>query len=156
MSWSYNPADLVTTTTSGRLNTVRLLIGDTDEADKILEDEEIRFSLAQTNDNVYYAGAWACRIIAAKFSRLVDTTLDSAGSSKYSHRIDHFTLLANQLSDLGKKTYGKSLGLAIGGVSKADMEAVNANPDRVKPAFAVGQFDNMRATAYPLGYYSGL
>lgn len=156
MAWSYDPTNLVTTTSTGRLNSVRLLIGDTDTNDQLLQNEEVYFSLGQTNDNIYYAASWACRIIAAKFSRLVDTTLDSAGSSKYSHRIDHFTLLANQLSDLGKKTYGKSLGLAVGGISKADMEAVNADPDRVKPAFAVGQFDNMRATAYPLGYYSGL
>lgn len=156
MSWSYNPTDLVTSTASGRLNTVRLLIGDTDESDPLLSDEEIVFSLGQTNDNVYYAGSWACRIIAAKFSRFVDTTLDSAGSSRYSHRIDHFTLLANQLSDLGKKTYGKSLGLSFGGTSKAAMEAVDSDPDRVKPAFKVKQFDNMRAEAYLPGYSSGI
>lgn len=156
MSWSYNPADLVTTTASGRLNTVRLLIGDTEESDPILQDEEIIFSLGQTNENVYYAGAWACRIIAAKFSRLVDTTLDSAGSSRYSHRIDHFTLLANQLSDLGKKTYGKSLGLTFGGISKSQMNVANADPDRVKPAFGVNQFDNQRAVTYLPGYYNGV
>jgi len=156
LAWSYDPTNLVTTTSTGRLNSVRLLIGDTDTNDQILQNEELYFSLSQTNDNVYYAGAWACRIIAAKFSRLVDTTLDSAGSSRYSHRIDHFTLLANQLSDLGKKTYGKSLGISIGGVSKADMDAVNADPDRVKPAFAINQFDNRRAETYLPGYMSGL
>jgi hypothetical protein len=30
MAWSYDPTDLDTTTASGRLNTVRLLIGDTE------------------------------------------------------------------------------------------------------------------------------
>lgn len=155
MSWSYNSTDLVTSTASGRLNIVRLLIGDTDENEQILQDEEVVFSLDQTNNNVYYAGAWACRIIAAKFSRLVDTTIDSAGSSSYSHRIDHFTMLANQLSDLGKKTYGKSLGLSAGGVSNAGMDTVRSNTDRPN-GFYVGQFDNLRAGTYPSGYYSGV
>lgn len=156
MAWTYDPTNLVTTTPTGRLNSVRLLIGDTDSTDPILQNEEIYFSLAQTNDNVYYAGSWACRIIAAKFSRFVDTTLDSAGSSHYSDRVDHFTLLANQLSDLGKKTYGKSLGISFGGTSKAAMEVVEQNSDRVKPAFKVDQFDNMRAEAYLQGYPSVL
>ena len=35
MAWSYDPTDLDTTTASGRLNTVRLLVGDTDELDSI-------------------------------------------------------------------------------------------------------------------------
>ena len=156
MAWSYDPTNLVTTTASGRLNTVRLLVGDIDTQDQLLQDEEIVFSLGQTNDNVYYAGSWACRIIAAKYSRLVDTKIDSAGSSKYSDRVDHFILLANQLSDLGKKTNGKSLGVSFGGVSKAQMEAINSDPDRVKPAFMIGQFDNPRAGIYLPGYYYGV
>jgi hypothetical protein len=155
MSWSYNPADLVTSTASGRLNIVRLLIGDTDETEQILQDEEIVFSLDQTNNNVYYAGSWACRIVAAKFSRLVDTTIDSAGSSRYSHRIDHFTMLAQQLSDLGKKTYGKSLGLSAGGISNTAMDVARSNTDR-PDGFYVGQFDNLGAGTYSSGYYSGV
>ena len=41
MAWSYDPTDLDTTTASGRLNTVRLLVGDTDTLDQQKENEEI-------------------------------------------------------------------------------------------------------------------
>ena len=34
MAWTYDETDLVTTTSSGRLNVVRLLIGDTDTNDQ--------------------------------------------------------------------------------------------------------------------------
>jgi len=53
--WSYSVTDLNTTTASGRLNSVRLLVGDTDTSDQLVQDEEINFALAQANDNVYYA-----------------------------------------------------------------------------------------------------
>ena len=45
MSWSYDPTDLNTTTASGRLNTVRFLVGDTDTNDQKVQNEEIEFSL---------------------------------------------------------------------------------------------------------------
>ena len=50
MSWSYSPSDLNTTTASGRLNTVRLLVGDTDTTDQLVQNEEITFALSQTGD----------------------------------------------------------------------------------------------------------
>ena len=45
MAWSYDPTDLNTTTASGRLNTVRLLVGDTDTTDQQVQNEEVTFSL---------------------------------------------------------------------------------------------------------------
>ena len=47
MAWSYNPADLNTTTAAGRLNVVRLLTGDTNTQDQQVENEEITFALAE-------------------------------------------------------------------------------------------------------------
>ena len=41
MAWSYNPTDLDTLTASGRINTVRLLVGDTDTTDQQVQNEEI-------------------------------------------------------------------------------------------------------------------
>ena len=66
MSWSYDPTDLNTTTASGRLNTVRLLVGDTDTLDPQKDNEEITFALTENGNNVYYAGAWVARAIASK------------------------------------------------------------------------------------------
>ena len=47
MAWSYDPTDLNTTTASGRLNTVRLLVGDTDTTDQQVQNEEVTFSLTE-------------------------------------------------------------------------------------------------------------
>jgi len=145
MAWSYSVADLNTTTSSGRLNSVRLLVGDTDTSDQLVQNEEITFGLAQANDNIYYAAAWVCRTIAAKFSRMVDTTLDGALSAKYSTRAQQYQQLAAQVEAQGKKTSGKSLGAFGGGYSSSAMQVVNQDPDRVKPAFGINQFDNVEA-----------
>jgi hypothetical protein len=145
MAWSYNSSDLNTTAASGRLNSVRLLIGDTDTNDQLTQDEEIFFALAQNGNNVYYAAAWACRIVSAKFSRLVDTQLDGALQASYSDRSKQYTLLATQMEALGKRVSGRALGVSAGGISQAAMGVANANDDRVAPQFAVNQFDNPEA-----------
>ena len=41
MAWSYDATDLGTGTASGRLNSVRLLVGDTDTTDQQVQNEEI-------------------------------------------------------------------------------------------------------------------
>jgi len=143
--WSYSASNLNTTTASGRLNSVRLLVGDTDSADQLAQDEEVLFALSQANNNVYYAAAWLCRTIAAKFGRLVDTQLDGALSAKYSTRVKQYQQLATQIEAQGKKTSGKSLGVFGGGYSSSAMQVVNEDTDRVKPAFTIDQFDNVEA-----------
>jgi hypothetical protein len=145
MAWSYDASDLNTTTASGRLNTVRLLIGDTDTTDQLMQNEEINFALSQVGNNVYMAAAWACRTVAAKFSRLVDTQLDGALSAKYSDKAKQYNLLAVQIEAQGKKVSGKALGVSAGGISLADMGVADADTDRVKPAFNINQFDNVEA-----------
>jgi hypothetical protein len=143
--WSYSASNLNTTTASGRLNSVRLLVGDTDDADQLSQDEEILFALSQANNNIYYSAAWVCRTIAAKFSRMVDTQLDGALSAKYSTRSKQYQQLAAQVEAQGKKTSGKSLGVFGGGYSSSDMQVVNQDTDRGKPAFSITQFDNVEA-----------
>jgi hypothetical protein len=145
MSWSYSATDLNTTTSAGRINTVRLLVGDTDTTDQLVQNEEITFALSQTGDNVYYGAVWICRAIAAKFSRLVTTTLDGSLSANYSDKAKQYNQLAVQIEAQGKKTSGKSLGISAGGISVSDMTVVNATTDRVKPAFSINQFDNPEA-----------
>lgn len=145
MSWSYSPSDLNTTTASGRLNSVRLLVGDTDSNDQLVQNEEILFGLSQANNNVYYAAAWVCRTIAAKFSRLVDTQLSGALSADYSTRSKQYQQLAVQIEAQGKKTSGKSLGVFAGGLSVAAVTVVHEDPDRVKPSFTIDKFDNAEA-----------
>jgi hypothetical protein len=155
LSWSYNPSDLGTTTASGRLNSVRLLIGDTDTNEQIMQDEEITFSLAQTNNNVYYAGSWACHMIASKYSRLVDLKIEGS-LSRYSELAKQYITMSDHLNDLGKRTNGKSLGVSAGGISVADMTSVQADTDNVDPSFTVQQFDNKRAGMYTPDYFNGI
>ena len=73
MAWSYDPTDLDKDTASGRLNTVRLLVGDTDTSDQQAQNEEITFALSETNNNVYYAASWVARTVASQYARKVNT-----------------------------------------------------------------------------------
>lgn len=139
MAWSYDETDLGTDTPSGRLNVVRLLIGDTDTTDQQIQNEEITFALAQTGDSVYYAAAWTSRVISSKYSRLVDTDLDGQLSEKYSQLQSHYKALAKDLEFQGQKT-GGALGIAAGGLSKAGMKAVETNTDRTGSRIRRDQF----------------
>lgn len=145
MAFSYDASNLNTTTASGRLNTVRLIMGDTDTTDQLIQNEEISFALSQNNNNVYYAASLVCRLVAAKFSRLVDTSLDNAISAKYSTRAKQYQQLALQIEAQAKKSSGKSIGVFAGGILKTDMGVANQDTNRVQPSFEIHQFDNVEA-----------
>ena len=138
MAWSYDEGNLNTDDTLGRLNAVRLLIGDTDTNDQQVQDEEIVFGLAQANNNVYSAGAWVCRTIAAKYSRNVDSEISGALKESASQLQDHYNSLADNLEYQGQKLGG--LGIAAGGLKVSTVDGVRANTDRVKPEFNKDQF----------------
>lgn len=154
MAFTYDPSDLDTSTSSGRLNTVRLLVGDTDSSDPQTQDEEVQFALSQHSDNVYSASEFLCKIIAAKYSRLVTTQLDGVLQSNYSDLAKQYTILAMSIKQMGVDARG-GLGLSAGGISAATMALADLDTDRVQPAFKIGQFDN--PTSYdpnwaPWGY----
>jgi len=65
MTWSY---DSSLTTDKDK---VRFYIGDTDQTDQLLQDEELSFLLTEMS-NVLLAAAYAAKAIAAKFSRQAD------------------------------------------------------------------------------------
>ena len=138
MAWSYDEGNLNTGDTLGRLNSVRLLIGDTDTNDQQVQDEEIVFGLAQANNNVYSAGAWVCRVIAAKYSRNVDSEISGALKESASQLQDHYSSLADNLEYQGQKLGG--LGIAAGGIKVSTVDGVRANTNRVKPEFNKDQF----------------
>ena len=140
MTFTYDVDDLSTTTASGRRNAVRFLVGDTDSTDVQVQDDEITFALAQSSDNVYEAGAYGCRAIAAKYSRRVDTELDGALSASYSDLHAHYMALAENLEAESKKQSG--LGVKAGGLSKTDISVVRQDTDRVPPSFRRDRFRN--------------
>lgn len=141
MAWSYDPSNLNTTTDAGRLNVVRLLIGDTDTNDQQLQNEEISFGLSQNGNNTYSAAYWACNNIVSKYARLVTTQLDGALSSNYSDLMQHYLLLASSLEYQGKSS-GASLGVRAGGITKTSVEAARADTNRIENAFRMDQFKN--------------
>lgn len=141
MSWSYDSADLDTATSSGRLNVVRLLLGDTDTLDQQVQNEEVTFALAQTGDNVYYAAAWLAKTVASQYARKVDVQLDGALSAKYSDLHKHYMALSENLEYQGKKA-GVVVGVVAGGLTISDINAVRGNTDRVEGSFRRDRFRN--------------
>ena len=141
MAWSYDPTDLDTTTASGRLNTVRLLVGDTDTLDQQKENEEITFALAENGNNVYYAGAWTARAIASKYSRRVNTEISGALKADYSDLASQYKTLADSLEYQGK-TSGAAVGVLAGGITKSGIGAVIADTNRIEGSFRRDRFKN--------------
>jgi hypothetical protein len=147
MSWSYDPTNLDTATVAGRLNTVRLLVGDTDTNDQQVQNEEIIFALSESSNNIYNAAGWVARTIASQYSRRVDTQLDGALRANYSDLSEQYFKLAEDLEYRGKTT-GAVLGVAAGGITISDINAVRANTNRVEGSFRRDRFRN------PPGYES--
>lgn len=140
MAWTYDSTDLSTATAAGRLNAVRLLVGDTDSTDEQVQDEEIVFSLSETQDNVYFAASWLAKTIASKYSRRVDTDLDGQLSAKYSQLREHYIGLSVTLEQQGKKYSGTSMGVRYGGLKISQVDAVREDTDRVTAAFRMDRF----------------
>ena len=141
MAWSYDPTDLDNTTASGRLNIVRLLVGDTDTVDQQVQNEEITFGLSENGNNIYLSASWIARAISSKYSRQVTTSLDGALSADYSDLAKQYQALADQLEYQGK-TNGASVGILAGGITKTQIEGVRANTNRIEGSFRRDRFKN--------------
>jgi hypothetical protein len=141
MAWTYDPSDLNTTTASGRLNTVRLLVGDTDTQDQQVQNAEITFGLSQNGDNVYYSAGWIARTISSQYARRVNTSLDGALKADYSDLMKHYSTLADNLEYQGK-TSGASVGILAGGITKSKVNSVRDNTNRIEGSFRRDRFKN--------------
>ena len=146
MGWEYDPADL----SSSQTARVHFYLGDTVEADPLIQDEEIDFIiLAWTpvygeNADLLFA-AQAAESIAAKFAREVSYSADgvSIGTNELA---DKYRGLAAQLRQQNKEN---SVGGEpyVGGVNPYE------TPDPlIKPtSFAIGMHDNLAAGAQDMG-----
>jgi hypothetical protein len=141
MSFSYDETDLNTTTASGRLNSTRLLVGDTDIGEAQLQNAEIVFSLSQNNDNVYLSASWLARVLSMKYAREVDVELDGILSVSNSQLSKSYSDLADDLA-FQAKTNGAGLGIYAGGINKTAISAVRGLTNRVDPSFRRDQFWN--------------
>lgn len=113
---------------------VRFLIGDTSNvaATELLADGEITWILTQET-NVYRAAAVAAEAIAAKFSRLADTSVGDVSVSN-SQKVAQYTDLAKRLAL--KATKRGSAAAFAGGISIADRDTRLNDTDRVPPFFS--------------------
>ena len=135
---------------------VRLLIGDTDSTDYVLQDVDIEFFLTEANANIYLAGSMAAQAIAAKYARSVtETKTDSHGvhtqRRELSDRYKHYVELADKLRKRYDDGIGADTGLFglggggvfAGGISRSDKTTRESNSDRVAPAFTRDLHENM-------------
>jgi len=120
------------------VDAVRFLVGDTTSPFQ-LSDTEILFALDQ-NSNPYAAAAICARALSARYARRVDTKFETI-ESKYSQLRDSYEQLARSLDAQAKRK--GALGLPVaGGISNAEVETVQNDPDRVKPFFKDVMFNN--------------
>ena len=115
MAFTYDDTDLNTTTASGRLNSTRFLLGDTNSTEPLIQDSEVVFSLAQNGNNIYKSAAWLARTLASKYSREVNIELDGILTVDYSTLALQFAKLADQL-EYQAKTNSSTLGIFAGGL----------------------------------------
>lgn len=92
MAWTYNPNCLSTS----KKDQVRFKLGDTVEADGLLQDEEIEFLLAQAGSDVLQASAQGCISIISLLSGAVDFKIGPYSESQGS-RLTAYQNLYQQL-----------------------------------------------------------
>jgi len=117
---------------------VRFLIGDTDNTDQIVLDEEIAYAIAQEANN-RLAAIRIIRAVAGKYSRKVDKAVGDLKMS-YGQIAKHYIDLAVHLESADDNLYAP-LAYA-GGISYSGKDTVKADTDRVDPSFTKGIHDN--------------
>lgn len=132
MTWSYSVVGLAT----NKKNQVRLMIGDTNTSDQLIQDEEIEFYLLQNSDEVITSAVDCCEAIAAEFSRQADTT-NGALSVKASQRAKAYLVLAERVRDK-LANYGE---IFVGGATWDDVETLDDDSSLVQPDFKQRMFD---------------
>jgi len=130
--WTYDPS------VASDVDKVRLLIGDTNPADRLLTDSEILFFLELRGGDVFKAAADAAKAVAARFSRLADTTNLSL-SIAASQRAEAYWKLASELDTRADLLGGSEM--FVGGLSVSGKESLDEDTDAVQPSFRIGQDD---------------
>lgn len=93
MSWSYDPSKLK----DSPKDQVRLLIGDTEEDDPLLQDEEIQFYLDQHPNDIKRCSLECVNVIITRICNTPDYTLGPYSESN-ANRLKAFQTLQQDLS----------------------------------------------------------
>lgn len=123
---------------------VRLLIGDTDECDALLQDKEIDYFLEQYNNAPINAAIRACETIISKLARRPDEKVGNVSIS-YSQQAKGYRDL---LMDLKIRLASEDATPYAGGISRADKLAQRANGDRVPPKFTKNMMEDKLVSPY--------
>jgi hypothetical protein len=95
MTWTYTSDPM-----NEPVDEIRFLVGDTDDAEHLVQDEEIAYHLSlypkPVGKPAYLAGAAVAEAIAAQFARRADRSIGSLQISAKQQR-DHYVELAAQL-----------------------------------------------------------
>lgn len=97
MTWTYDGPN------GSAVDRVRLLIGDTDETDPLLQDEEIAFFLGEAGDSIYQAAHDCCYAVGSKFARMATSKSVGDLSLSYSDRARAFMDQAERLLELAAR-----------------------------------------------------
>lgn len=119
---------------------VRFALGDTDVENPLLSDEEITAKIAE-GASILMTSAELADSIAARYARRVSISIDGASFS-YGELSRSYSALAQRLRARATNEDGGLGSPVVTGISISDMDAVDANTDRVPSQFKIGQFDN--------------
>lgn len=130
--WTYDPEQLNRDTPEGRKNIVRLIVGDTDETDPQVQDEEILFALDANSDKLYSAAHFVVGAIYSKYARLVNVEIDEAIREDYSDLLDNYKSLRDDLQKKIRFENG-SIRILATGLTESDFDRAHDDSNRIRP-----------------------
>jgi hypothetical protein len=133
MTVTYDPTNLDETTSGGRVNVVRFLLGDTNVNSPEVQDEEITFTLSKSANKVYLAASLCAASISSKYSGLANVEIDGILTVDYGELSSSFSKLSINLKSDGHRLEGGSIGIFVGGLPVSPARSY---------AFFRGQFQN--------------
>lgn len=141
MTWSYiDPG-------ASAKDAVRFLISDTDKCDQLLQDKEIEYVLGLYNNTPINAAIRCCEVITAKFSRMADETVGQVRIS-FSQKSKAYRDMRN---DLVNRLAVEDATPFAGGISRTSVQTIDANADRVPPAFTRNMMNNWTLSPWIIG-----
>lgn len=128
-NWTYSgdPAD------SNR-DSVRFLVGDTDEAQAKISDEEIAWLLTENGSNLYRTASSAALLLSAKFSDRTQKTVGDLSKSA-GQQASRYKELAQELWDKASSPSHTTITAYAGGISESDKQTQDQDTDWDKPFF---------------------
>lgn len=136
MAWTFNDTP-DSTTTQGRRDAVRIMVGDTDGTDPLpLSNATIDFYWSVNQSNIG-AAIMAARSLQAFYAREVNKTI---GKLKVSASV-RTAAFAALVDSLRRDASATSVGIFIGGTSISENELQDGNTNNPDAAFDVGLDD---------------